>query len=82
VNRFLQDKEEEKETTANIVRSQGVTGKNFRDTVAEKFLSEYDGMKSLDVSEGYAFTKPPRIMQNMRRTESREIHISSFQYSS
>jgi superfamily II DNA or RNA helicase len=58
-----QDKEEEKETTANIVRSQGVTGKNFRDTVAEKFLSEYDGMKSLEVPEGYAFTKPPRIMQ-------------------
>jgi superfamily II DNA or RNA helicase len=60
---FIEQDKEEKETTANTVRAQGVTGKKFHDTVVKKFLSEYDGMKSLEVPEGYAFREPPRIMQ-------------------
>ena len=47
----------------NTVRSQGITGKKFHDKVVETFLSEYDGMESLEVPKGYAFRNPPRIMQ-------------------
>lgn len=52
-----------KETTVNTVRSQGITGKKFHDTVVETFLQEYDGMKSPEIPEGYSFPDPPRIMQ-------------------
>ena len=47
----------------NKERSQGITGKKFHDTVSETFLSEYDGMESIHVPEGYAFPEPPRMMQ-------------------
>ena len=52
-----------KETTVNTVRSQGVTGKKFHDTVVENFIQEYDGMSSIEIPEGYSFPDPPRIMQ-------------------
>jgi hypothetical protein len=52
-----------KETTVNMVRSQGLTGKKFHDTVVENFLQEYDGMSSLEIPKGYSFPDPPRIMQ-------------------
>jgi SNF2-related domain/Phage-integrase repeat unit len=59
-----QDQEERKGTTVKTVRSQGITGKKFHDTVVETFLLEYDGMESIQVPEGYAFPDgPPRIMQ-------------------
>jgi superfamily II DNA or RNA helicase len=57
-----QDQEQQR-TIVDTARSQGLTGKKFHDTVVEKFLSEYDGMESLEMPEGYAYPKPPRIMQ-------------------
>ncbi|MFY9795873.1 MAG: hypothetical protein WAK17_16595 [Candidatus Nitrosopolaris sp.] len=60
---FGEQDQGKKGTTVNTVRSQSVTGKKFHDTVVETFLSEYDGMESLEVPEGYAFPEPPRIMQ-------------------
>ena len=60
---FGEQDQGKKGTTVNTVPSQSVTGKKFHDTVVETFLSEYDGMESLEVPEGYAFPEPPRIMQ-------------------
>ena len=63
-NVFSEQDQEERGTTVNTARSQGLTGKKFHDTVVETFLSEYDGMESLKIPEGYAFPDgPPRIMQ-------------------
>ena len=60
---FGEQDQEEKGSAVNTVRSQGVTGKKFHDTVVETFLSEYDGMEGLEVPERYSFPEPPRIMQ-------------------
>jgi superfamily II DNA or RNA helicase len=60
---FSEQDQKEKGTTVNTVRSKGITGKKFHGTVVETFLSEYDGMESLEMLNGYAFPEPPRIMQ-------------------
>jgi superfamily II DNA or RNA helicase len=60
---FSEQDQEEKGTTINTVTSQGLSGKNFPDTVVKTFLSEYDEMESLKVPEGYAFPESPRVMQ-------------------
>ena len=60
---FGEQNQEEKGSAVNTVRSQGVTGKKFHDSVVKTFLSECDGMEGLEVPEGYSFPEPPRIMQ-------------------
>jgi hypothetical protein len=60
---FSEQDQKEKGTTLNTVRSQGLSGKNFHDTVVRTFLSEYDEMESLKVPEGYTFPESPRVMQ-------------------
>ena len=60
---FKEQEQEEKGTTLNTARSQRVTGKKIHDTLVETFLSEYDGMESLKIPDGYAFPEPPRMMQ-------------------
>jgi hypothetical protein len=67
--------EKDKETTVNTVRSNGVTGKKFHDAVVEKFLTQYDGMKGIEVPDGYHFQNRQGLCKNMRRTELVGIRI-------
>jgi superfamily II DNA or RNA helicase len=60
---FSEQDQQNEGKTISMIRSKGLTGKKFSDTVTGTFLSEYDGMESIEIPEGYTFPKPPRYMQ-------------------
>jgi hypothetical protein len=59
---FSEQDQQNEGKTISVIRSKGLTGKKFSDTVTGMFLSEYDGMESIEIPEGYTFPKP-RYMQ-------------------
>jgi N12 class adenine-specific DNA methylase len=53
----------DKENTIAGVKKEGKNGNKYHDTVVETFLSDYEGIQSIKVPNGYAFPSHPTLMQ-------------------
>ena len=58
MEKYIRD--EERGSTVNEIRKETITGKKFHDIVAEKFVSQYDATRTLEIPEGYAFSNLPK----------------------
>ncbi|WP_100181938.1 integrase repeat-containing protein [Candidatus Nitrosotenuis aquarius] len=49
--------------TVNKIKNEGTNGNKFHDEVVQTFLTDYNGMKNLQIPEEYSFPKSPLLMQ-------------------